>query len=77
VKTVDNHRNVTENQKSTIRIEHLQHGNLEMESENPTSVADQVCVEGLSADEKAMHEGFMREALAMVCHLFTQSSQIT
>lgn len=42
----------------------------EMESENPEPVADQVNRETSNEDEKAMHEGFMREALAVVHQLF-------
>jgi hypothetical protein len=47
-------------------MEHFQQGKLEMESENLKPDVDQVDRESHSEAEKAMHEGFMREALAMV-----------
>jgi hypothetical protein len=37
-----------------------------MESETAAPVTDQINKEGYSEDEKAKHESFMREALAMV-----------
>jgi len=47
-------------------MEHFQQGKLETESGNPKPDIDQVDMESHSEAEKAMHEGFMREALAMV-----------
>jgi hypothetical protein len=51
--------------------------NLQMEPETSKPVVNQVDTDGHIEDEKSIHEGFMREALAMVYQPSANISSLT